>query len=74
MERMNSDGQSGLLVEYKKFLDARKADSSPREAHIFALALKHKGEQDDRTVEDIVRELVGVLPDYWTDPFNLESR
>jgi hypothetical protein len=54
--------------EYENFLQRGQKIHCPREAHLFALAMRFKGESFGRTGEQVVMELEGELPSYWTDP------
>jgi hypothetical protein len=54
-----------MLESYKFYLTDAKKEGSPREAHLFALATKHKGVTFGKSVAAIVIELEGSLPAYW---------
>jgi hypothetical protein len=54
-----------LRESYEEFLRTGKREPGPRSAHMFALAMVHKGELSGRTVSDTIIALEGLLPPYW---------
>ncbi len=52
---------------YRSFLAANGNGGSPREAHVYALAMKNKGVTFNRSVAEVIMELEGRLPSYWND-------
>jgi hypothetical protein len=53
---------------YTAFLKKRQLEPSPQSAHQFALAARHTGVSFHRSVAEIVIQLEGVLPAYWSAP------
>jgi hypothetical protein len=60
-----------LKEKYERYLAAQRKEANPRDAHLFALEMKHKGELPDLSVKDVVLQLAGELPTYWTDPYGV---
>lgn len=54
-----------MIDGYERFVVDGKKERGPRTAHVFALAMLHKGITYGRSVRDIVLELEGGLPSYW---------
>ncbi len=54
-----------MVDGYNHFLAMHQKQGSPREAHLFALELAHKGMTFGKTVGEIIMELEGSLPTYW---------
>jgi hypothetical protein len=63
--KINAKEHRQMLESYKLYLAGEKKEGTPREAHIFALATKHKGVTFGKSVAAIVIELEGSLPAYW---------
>lgn len=63
--KVNAKEHRQMLESYQLYLAGGKKERSPREAHIFALATKHKGVTFGKSVAAIVIELEGSLPEYW---------
>ena len=72
-DRTNAALNRQLRDQYEKFLHEGHKLGSPREAHLFALAMRHRGLTFNRSVEQVVVELAGDLPLYWSDPFHLKE-
>ncbi len=51
--------------DFEKYLAHGKKIRSPREAHVFALAMAHKGITYSRSIEQVIMGLEGALPAYW---------
>jgi hypothetical protein len=54
-----------MVDGYAAYLSKFRREKSPREAHLFALAMAHKGVTYERSVSSIVLALEGELPAYW---------
>ena len=65
MSQENGQNHRDMHEGYAHYLKTGRKDRSPREAHMFALAMAHKGVRFNRSVSDIVMELEGELPTYW---------
>ena len=61
----NSKEHREMVDCYQKYLSTGRKEAGPREAHLFALAMAHKGITYGRSVSDIVVTLAGELPPYW---------
>ena len=54
-----------MIEGYARFLADGRKERGPRAAHVFALAMLHKGITYGRSVSEIILELEGALPPYW---------
>ena len=54
-----------MIEGYARFVADGRKERGPRTAHVFALAMLHKGITYGRSVSDIILELEGALPPYW---------
>ena len=54
-----------MLEGYARFVADSHKERGPRTAHVFALAMLHKGITYGRSVSEIILELEGALPPYW---------
>ncbi len=52
---------------YARFIADGRKERGPRSAHVFALAMLHQGITYGRSVRDIIVDLEGELPAYWSD-------
>jgi hypothetical protein len=57
-----------LSESYRHYLEASRKEGNPREAHVFALSMAHRGVTFGKSIAEVVVELEGKLPGYWTDP------
>jgi hypothetical protein len=55
-----------MVDGYDRFVADGKRERGPRTAHLFALAMLHKGISYGRSVRDVILELEGRLPTYWS--------
>lgn len=55
-----------MIEGYARFIADGRRERGPRTAHVFALAMLHKGITYGRSVRDIVLQLEGELPSYWS--------
>lgn len=55
-----------MIEGYARFVADGRNERGPRTAHVFALAMLHKGITYGRSVRDIILELEGELPSYWS--------
>jgi hypothetical protein len=53
---------------YREYLKVKRAEGNAREAHLFALAMKHRGVTFGLPVQEVVLALEGALPAYWPQP------
>jgi hypothetical protein len=65
MSQGNGQTHRDMQEGYAHYIEAGRKNRSPREAHLFALEMAHKGVRFDRSVIEIVMELEGELPNYW---------
>jgi hypothetical protein len=66
-ERLFRRNTAQMRDAYQNYLQQGRKLHCPREAHLFALAMRLKGETFRRTVAEVVVELEGELPSYWTE-------
>jgi len=58
--------QRAMMEGYARFIADGRKERGPRTAHLFALAMMHKGITYGRSVRDIILALEGELPSYWS--------
>jgi hypothetical protein len=63
-----ADGKDhrAMIEGYARFVADGRKERGPRTAHLFALAMLHRGVTYGRSVQDIILELEGELPAYWS--------
>ena len=65
---MNMEGEPSsreMPKLYKDYLSKKLVEGNPREAHLFALGMKHRGVTFGLPIREIVLMLEGGLPAYW---------
>ena len=64
-QRPDGKEHRAMIEGYARYVADGRKERGPRTAHVFALAMLHKGITFGRSVSDIVLELEGALPPYW---------
>jgi len=64
--RLDGKERKAMLEGYARYLADGRKERAPRTAHVFALMMLHQGITYGRSVRDIVLDLEGALPAYWT--------
>ena len=64
--KLEAKEHRAMLESYARYIADGRKERGPRTAHLFALAMLHKGITYGRGVRDIILALEGELPSYWS--------